>query len=62
MRKRLKKALEKLSESPAEYSTKLINHKIGDYRFRIGDHRVIFDLVGDEIVVLMVGHRRDINR
>jgi mRNA interferase RelE/StbE len=33
---------------------------LGPYRFRIGDYRVIFDLVDDEIVVLRVGHRREI--
>jgi len=29
-------------------------------RFRIGNYRVIFDLEGDEIVVLRAGHRKDI--
>ncbi len=61
-RRRLKKALEKLSISPLKYSTKLINSKIGEYRFRVGDYRVIFDLVGREIVILRVGHRREIYR
>jgi mRNA interferase RelE/StbE len=35
---------------------------LGAYRFRIGDYRVVFDLEGDEIVILRVGHRRDIYR
>ncbi|TKB76764.1 MAG: hypothetical protein E8D45_05755 [Nitrospira sp.] len=26
----------------------------------MGDYRVVFDLVGEEIVVLRVGHRREI--
>ena len=43
-------------------ASKLINSKIGGYRFRVSDHRVIFDLVGDDIVVLRVGHRGDIYR
>lgn len=29
---------------------------------RIGDYRVIFDLEGDEIVILRVGHRMAIYR
>jgi len=29
---------------------------------RIGDYRVIFDVEGDELVVLRVGHRREIYR
>lgn len=61
-RKRLKTALEVLVQDPLKHSTKLINSKIGQYRFRVGDHRVIFDLIGDDIVVLRVGHRREIYR
>jgi mRNA interferase RelE/StbE len=61
-RKRLKKALERLREKPVESAVRLINPKIGEYRFRVGDHRVVFDLIGLDIVVLRVGHRRDIYR
>lgn len=35
---------------------------IGQYRFRIGDYRVIFDVDNDEVIVLRVGHRKDIYR
>ncbi|MDH4220892.1 MAG: type II toxin-antitoxin system RelE/ParE family toxin [Candidatus Aminicenantes bacterium] len=35
---------------------------MGGYRFRIGDYRVIFDIEGNEIGVLRVGHRREIYR
>ncbi len=38
------------------------NSSLGSYRFRIGDFRVIFDIEKDEIVVLRVGHRREIYR
>ncbi len=34
--------------------------KIGTYRFRIGDYRVIFDIYGEDIVILRIGHRRSI--
>lgn len=61
-KKRLKKALEQLATNPLTYSSKLINPKIGQYRFRVGDHRIIFDLKGKEIIILRVGHRRDIYR
>lgn len=61
-RRRLKKFLEKLALSPLNHSTKLIDPKIGEYHFRIGDYRVTFDLVGKEIVILRVGHRREIYR
>ena len=32
------------------------------YRFRIGDYRVIFDWEGTGILILRVGHRREIYR
>jgi len=57
---RLKKALEKFVLDPLGCSTKLIDSKLGEYRFRIGNLRVIFDLDKKEIVILRVGHRREI--
>ena len=40
----------------------LTNSRIGEYRLRIGDYRVIFDLVGRDIVILRVQHRKDVYR
>jgi mRNA interferase RelE/StbE len=40
----------------------MVDPSLGGYRFRIGDYRVIFDIEGDEIVVLRVGHRKEIYR
>lgn len=34
--------------------------KIGTYRFRTGDYRVIFDIEGKDIVILRAGHRKEI--
>ncbi|MDA8099685.1 MAG: type II toxin-antitoxin system RelE/ParE family toxin [Nitrospiraceae bacterium] len=41
-------------------STRLTDPRIGTYRFRVGDYRIIFDVEGSEIVILRVGHRREI--
>ena len=60
IKKRIGKALLRYEENPLNYSEKLIDPKLGTYRFRIGDYRVIFDIEGKDIVVLRVGHRRDI--
>lgn len=49
-------------DQPLNFANRLINSEIGQYRFRIGDYRVVFDLEGEKIVVLAVGHRRDIYR
>jgi mRNA interferase RelE/StbE len=40
----------------------LTDPEIGTYRFRIGDYRVIFDLEGNDVIVLRVGHRKEIYR
>ncbi|MBC8526038.1 MAG: type II toxin-antitoxin system RelE/ParE family toxin [Candidatus Cloacimonetes bacterium] len=39
-----------------------ILRKLGSYRFRIGNYRVIFDIDEDKLVILRVGHRKNIYR
>ena len=46
--------------SPLSKADRLVNHEIGEYRFRIGDYRVIFDHARDTFVILAIGHRREI--
>ncbi len=41
---------------------KLHNSDLGEYRLRIGNYRLIFDLDKSMIVVLRVQHRKDIYR
>jgi mRNA interferase RelE/StbE len=60
IKKRIGERLKSFSANPLHYAKKLINPKIGSYRFRIGDYRVIFDIVDDSIVILRVGHRSSI--
>ncbi len=50
------------SPFPLEFAEKLVNNGVGQYRFRVGDYRIIFDLDDDTIVVLALGHRREIYR
>jgi len=59
---RIKRGLERYREHPYQFAAKLTNAELGTYRFRMGDYRVIFDVDDDKIVVLRVGHRRDIYR
>jgi len=60
IKERLGKALLRYEEDPLKHAEKLTQSVLGSYRFRIGDYRFVFDLEGNEIVVLRVGHRREI--
>ena len=59
-KERIGKSLLRYAEEPLKFAEKLSDPILGEYRFRIGDYRVIFDIEGNEIVVLRVGHRREI--
>lgn len=59
---RRKAKLTLYASDPLRYARKLSNPRIGQYRFRIGDYRIVFELGEDEIVILAVGRRKDIYR
>ncbi len=40
----------------------LVDSRIGEYRLRVGDYRVLFDLDGKNIVILRIQHRKDVYR
>ena len=42
------------------FAEPLKDSRFGDWRFRIGDYRVLFDIKDSSIIVLKIGHRRDI--
>jgi len=46
--------------NPLVFADRLINYEIGQYRFRIGDYRVIFDVEDEIIIILTLGHRKEI--
>lgn len=63
-----KRILEKLDffcsqKQLMRFADRLTDFRLGTYRFRIGEYRVICDLEGKEtLLVLLVGHRREIYR
>ena len=61
-KKRIGQTLLRYKDNPLNYAEILTDSTLGTYRFRIGDYRVIFDIEGDDIVILRVGHRRDVYR
>ena len=60
VKKRIGITLLRFTDNPLQYAERLTNTELGGYRFRIGDYRVIFDMVGNDIVVLRAGHRKEI--
>lgn len=60
IRKRILKKLPVLVADPIGKSRRLVNFKGGEYRFRVGDYRVVFDIHGENIEVLKVMHRREV--
>ncbi len=61
-RRRIIERLTEFSADPRRNATRLTDARIGTFRFSIGDWRVIFDLADDQIVVLRIGHRSEIDR
>lgn len=60
-----KRIIEKLShylsqQNPLAFAEKITDPQYGEWRFRIGDYRVLFDVSGGTINVLQIGHRKDI--
>lgn len=49
-------------ENPRQHGKTLVENKAGQWRYRIGDYRVICEIHDEEIVVLVleIGHRKDI--
>ena len=60
VKNRIGTTLLRFKDNPLQYAQRLTNSELGGYRFRIGDYRVIFDIEGNDIVVLRVGHRKEI--
>ncbi|MBI2100691.1 MAG: type II toxin-antitoxin system RelE/ParE family toxin [Candidatus Vogelbacteria bacterium] len=46
--------------NPLRFADKLQDLRFGSFRFRVGDYRILFDIQGDLIVILKVGHRKDV--
>lgn len=48
--------------NPLSFARKLKNSKLGSYRFRIWEYRVIFDIdeQGRIIIIALIGSRKDI--
>ena len=64
IQKRIKLKLEFFYEqtNPLEFATPLTKPADAQYRFRIGNYRVLFDVEDKTIVILRVQHRSEVYR
>lgn len=60
VKKKIKKKIEEYATDPLCHAKKLINPAAGTYRWRVGNYRIVFDMEKDKIVILRIGHRREI--
>lgn len=58
--RRILNRLENELPEKADSCPTLKGHFAGLRKYRIGDYRVIFAVIGVEVLVLRIGHRRDI--
>ena len=51
------------TENPRAHGKGLVENKSGQWRYRIGDYRVICEIQEKEIIILVleIGHRREIH-
>ena len=57
---RILSSLDRLKVRPYEYVKKLSGYQY--YRFRVGDYRLILDIINDKLIIIVieVGHRKNI--
>lgn len=58
----IKQKLERYMSAPAplDFAEHLTDFEFGEYRFRIGDYRVVFDVEDDTVKILKIGNRKDV--
>jgi len=63
-RRRIQAALELLAAEPRPPAATRLVGGSGEWRVRTGDYRIVYEIHDDELLVLVlrVGHRRDIYR
>ena len=49
-----------LGENPFSKDIKKLKGETNSFRLRVGDYRIIFDIIRDTIIILTVGHRKNI--
>lgn len=56
--KRVSAALERIRIRPEEYVERLVGAHL--FKLRVGDYRIVLDVKENEIIVITVGHRKNV--
>lgn len=63
IRARIARAIEtRLAENPEHYGAPLRGTLKGYWKLRVGDYRVVYHVVEDEVRILAMRHRKDVYR
>ncbi|MBI2611325.1 type II toxin-antitoxin system RelE/ParE family toxin [Candidatus Gottesmanbacteria bacterium] len=60
VKSQIKKKIEIYIKNPLHYAKRLTDPRLGTYRWRIGNYRIVFDIDRENIIVLRIRHRRDV--
>ena len=61
LHRRIKRAVEqRLVTDPARYGGPLRHHLKGYWKLRVGDYRVLYQIVGHEVWVYRIAHRKHV--
>lgn len=61
IRQRIARAIaSRLASEPQRYGKPLRGTLRGYWKLRVGDYRVVYDLVGTEVRILAIRHRREV--
>lgn len=61
IKQRIKKAIEtRLLVDPVNYGLPLRKSLQGHRKLRVGNYRVIYRIQGKEVIILKIGHRKDV--
>lgn len=60
LRKRIVKKIEQFADLGSFHEVKKVQGYEKIYRLRAGDYRIIFEFMENEIIILKIGHRKNI--
>lgn len=62
--RRIKVAIAELANDPRPSGSKQLVGGEGEMRIRVGDYRIVYEIIDEQLIVLVlrIGHRREIYR